>query len=165
MKNIYHYNTETGEFKGETNARIDPLESKKAGKNVFLISANATEIKPPDTNIGEVAIFKGGKWSVVADHRGEKYYFPDGKEEHICYEIGDLPEGAIVGDRVIPDGEKWETIRNERNEKLATTDWTVLPDSPLTPEDQNKFMTYRQELRDVPQANGDPDNINWPAKP
>lgn len=58
----------------------------------------------------------------------------------------------------------WENIRNDRNKLLTETDWTQLPDSPLTPEKKAEWQTYRQELRDVTNQ-PDPKNIIWPTKP
>lgn len=55
-------------------------------------------------------------------------------------------------------------VRN-RNEMLANSDWTQLPDVPLTTEQKAEWGTYRQALRDITDQPGFPDNINWPMKP
>jgi hypothetical protein len=52
-----------------------------------------------------------------------------------------------------------------RNEALARSDWTQLPDVPLTLEQKTAWATYRQALRDITAQPGFPDNINWPMKP
>jgi hypothetical protein len=54
-------------------------------------------------------------------------------------------------------------IRETRNELLAETDWTQAADVPQTIKD--KWATYRQALREVPQQPGFPTNITWPTKP
>jgi hypothetical protein len=59
---------------------------------------------------------------------------------------------------------QWEDIRVIRNQYLTQSDWTQLPDSPLTIEEKADWATYRQELRDVTQQS-DPFNIIWPIKP
>jgi hypothetical protein len=59
---------------------------------------------------------------------------------------------------------KWENIRNQRNLILSESDWTQLPDSPLTPEKKTEWSSYRQQLRDVT-SQSDPNNIIWPTKP
>ena len=51
--------------------------------------------------------------------------------------------------------------RNERNRRLAETDWMALSDMTLTPE----WAAYRQALRDVPQEEGFPENVTWPPEP
>lgn len=61
--------------------------------------------------------------------------------------------------------EKEQTARNERNMKLTFTDWTQLPDAPLTAETKAAWAAYRQALRDVPEQAGFPDVIEWPEQP
>jgi len=56
--------------------------------------------------------------------------------------------------------EKWKRIRNDRNRRLAETDYLSLKDNTLSAD----MKTYRQALRDVPKQT-DPDNITWPSKP
>jgi len=56
--------------------------------------------------------------------------------------------------------EKWKSVRNDRNRRLAETDYLALSDQTLSTE----MNTYRQALRDVP-TQTDPDNITWPSKP
>ena len=50
------------------------------------------------------------------------------------------------------DPPTWEQlgIRDLRNAYLAATDWTVIPDSPLTSDQQSEATQYRQQLRDLP---------------
>jgi len=42
-------------------------------------------------------------------------------------------------------------FRGERERKLASIDWTVLPDAPLTDSQKEEMKVYRQALRDMPQ--------------
>lgn len=53
-------------------------------------------------------------------------------------------------------------LRQERNQKLSASDWTVLPDTPL---DAAQWTTYRQALRDVPSQPGFPFEVQWPTPP
>ena len=55
-----------------------------------------------------------------------------------------------------------QRVRVDRNSKLAQCDWTQLADSSV---DKAAWASYRQELRDVPQQQGFPWNITWPAMP
>jgi len=41
-------------------------------------------------------------------------------------------------------------IRELRNAMLKDTDWTQMPDAPLTEEQKEKYRIYRQKLRDLP---------------
>lgn len=53
--------------------------------------------------------------------------------------------------------------RGKRDWLLTQSDWTQLPDVPLTT--QAAWATYRQALRDVPQQPGFPTEITWPTAP
>lgn len=58
----------------------------------------------------------------------------------------------------------WEWIRADRNARLATCDWTQLPDAPLTNVQTSEWVTYRQELRDITEQ-ADPFAVVWPTAP
>ena len=60
---------------------------------------------------------------------------------------------------------QWSTIRGERDRLLIQSDWTQLVDCPLSSEQKALWITYRQDLRDVPQTQTDPLNIIWPTLP
>jgi len=53
----------------------------------------------------------------------------------------------------------------KRNSLLSSSDWTQLPNNPLTLEEQEEWALYRQQLRDIPSQSGYPLNIIWPIKP
>ncbi len=57
--------------------------------------------------------------------------------------------------------DKWAIVRNERDMKLAATDWMAMPDSP---DISDAWKTYRQSLRDIG-GQSDVDNITWPTPP
>jgi hypothetical protein len=52
--------------------------------------------------------------------------------------------------------------RQERDTKLASSDWTQVADVPV---DQAAWATYRQALRDVPSQSGFPWEVIWPGVP
>ncbi len=54
------------------------------------------------------------------------------------------------------------TVRKDRDNKLAQTDWTQLADSSANAAD---WSSYRQALRDVPSQAGFPHEVTWPTKP
>lgn len=54
-------------------------------------------------------------------------------------------------------------VRSMRDSILASTDWTQMGDVPQAVKD--KYTTYRQALRDVPQQAGFPREVTWPTKP
>ena len=54
--------------------------------------------------------------------------------------------------------------RATRNELLASSDWTQMPDSPLTDEAKTSWATYRSSLRDLPTSEGWP-SVTFPTEP
>ena len=59
---------------------------------------------------------------------------------------------------------QWNQIRLIRNQYLFQSDWTQLPDCPLTIEEKNKWMIYRKELRNVVNQSN-PFDVVWPIVP
>ena len=59
---------------------------------------------------------------------------------------------------------QWSLVRDERNAKLASCDWTQLSDAPLSNTQTAEWATYRQALRDIT-TQSDPFNIVWPSEP
>ena len=59
---------------------------------------------------------------------------------------------------------KADEVRAERNQKLAESDWTQLPDAKTTVNTE-AWATYRQQLRNITEQTGFPWNVEWPVKP
>ena len=64
--------------------------------------------------------------------------------------------------------EPMRLLRQERNHRIAETDWWVLPDRTASQEQKD----YRQALRDLPSTaepqldeQGNLTNVTWPTKP
>ena len=87
-----------------------------------------------------------------------------------------LPDA--VEDIVIDENLPWkpedifEHVRSVRNQFLNGSDWRVLPDYQGT--DQELWLTYRQELRDILETYPNPtwndetqeiENLEWPETP
>jgi hypothetical protein len=53
-------------------------------------------------------------------------------------------------------------VRQRRTMLLAKTDWTQLSDASA---DKSAWAVYRQDLRDVPNQEGFPEDISWPNQP
>jgi hypothetical protein len=73
-----------------------------------------------------------------------------------------LVEGEKPPPPLPPEPDYASQIRAERDKLLVQTDWTQLADSPV---DKEAWATYRQALRDIPQQDGFPTNVVWPAMP
>jgi len=80
---------------------------------------------------------------------------PD-EQDYVEYQIKDI---------VYTDEELTEMTKTERNNKLAKSDWTQLPDVSLSEEKVQQWRVYRQDLRDITEQSEYPKNINWPVKP
>lgn len=115
---FYTYDEKTKEYKGTQNAFIDPLETKKQGKNVYLVPANATDKKPLETKENQAVIFNGTEWEIVADYRNKTYYL--GTEPHEMKELGDLPKGATF-EPVEPEKTLEELKASKLSELIAIT--------------------------------------------
>lgn len=109
---FYIYDENTKEYIGTQNAFIDPLESKKQGKNIYLIPQNSTDKEPPKPEENQAVIFNGSEWEIVADYRNKTYYL--GTEQHEMKELGDLPNGATF-EPVEPE----KSLSELKAEKLA----------------------------------------------
>ena len=92
---IYHYSIKTHECIGSSEATLDPEATKHEGKEVWLVPANATLLKPPKEKPFKVSIFENGTWVVKDDYRG-RYVCNETLDVHLVQEIGALPEGYIL---------------------------------------------------------------------
>lgn len=54
-------------------------------------------------------------------------------------------------------------VKAKRNQLLAASDWTQLPDVPLATKEA--WATYRQALRDITDQPGYPLEVVWPVAP
>ncbi len=61
-----------------------------------------------------------------------------------------------------PNEKVLKRIRKWRDAELVATDWTQLPDAPV---DKDAWAQYRQALRDLPESNSNPREIDLPVRP
>lgn len=109
---FYTYDEKTKEYTGIQNGFIDPLETKKQGKDIYLVPANATDKKPLKAKENQAVIFNGSEWEIIADYRGKTYYI--GTEQYEMKELGDLPKGSTF-EPVEPE----KTLEELKSEKLS----------------------------------------------
>jgi hypothetical protein len=55
----------------------------------------------------------------------------------------------VIDDETV-SGPALDQVRKFRNAQLKASDWTQVPDSPLTDQQKQAWATYRQQLRDFP---------------
>ena len=115
MLTIYTYD-ENNEYAGEFVTMLDPEETKKQGKDVWLMPPNATTVKPAKKK-GYAPVWNGKAWEQVEDHRGEKGWV--NREPVTIKEIGPLP---VVFSTEKPEPTAEEQAEQRRQEILAELD-------------------------------------------
>ena len=103
-----------------------------------------------------------------------------GENELVIEGVADDSRHMIVDGKVVnkPDPETLTdvelnkelliNIRYRRKVSLSNSDWTQMPDSPLSDAKKQEWSTYRQALRDLPETYigaTSIDDIIWPTKP
>lgn len=109
-----------------------------------VITLADVELTSPQ--VGDVLTFDGSRWTNMPASPGMMFM-----------RSVELPL-LLVGD-ALADAEV-----HRRDETLRASDWTQVPDAPLTDEERAVWATYRQALRDLPQQPGWP-AIDWPFPP
>ena len=56
-------------------------------------------------------------------------------------------------------------LRQLRQRYLQDSDWTQMPDSPLSAEKKTEWQTYRQALRDITLTATSCSDVVWPTPP
>lgn len=124
---IYHYSGITGEYIAASNYNPPP--------DVGL-PAYATEIKPPVTKKGYVAVFKNEKWVQEEDNRGKTVYHTETRTPLLIEHLGDIPkeytEKAPETDFDVWTGAKWKTDEKVMEvfytkQKIAELEKTITP--------------------------------------
>lgn len=94
-------------------------------------------------------------------------YIPKWNSETMSWDMEDHP--IWIDQNRLPSLEQeTEGVREYRNNQLFVTDWTQLPDAPISEAKKAEFVTYRQELRDVTiqdNFDGTFDSVVWPTRP
>lgn len=72
-------------------------------------------------------------------------------------EVADKTDAEIASD----NASKAAKVRAERDRKLAATDWRFRSD--MTP--SQDWIDYCQDLRDIPEQDGFPNEVVWPVSP
>lgn len=107
-----------------------------------------------------------GQGYVEGVYSDNQYYIENG----VAVAMPTKPTGFVVFDYEtkswIPDvGQATIYVLNLRLDLLIQSDWTQIPNNPLTAAKQVEWANYRQELRDIPEQSGYPLNVVWPVAP
>jgi Phage tail assembly chaperone protein len=120
----------------QTNAEV------KAGKRPVMIDNPSTRIPAAATEIS-TARFEA---LMAAQQEGAQIILSRGK--------------PVAVPRVLSAEEHSAARRRRRDQLLAASDWTQLPDSPVTEGEKDDWREYRTALRDL-----DMDGTSWPIAP
>lgn len=93
--------------------------------------------------------------NLPADFSPLEYYVEDGTVKPCgppptVYHEFDYKTKAWVEDEDSTRATLLAMLRFERDRMLADTDWTQIPDAPITEDKRAEWREYRQELRDMP---------------
>lgn len=133
---------------------VMPDDLEALGLDPVLEGPQATYTAPYEFSFRDGVVKIGDQWftKYSVGPVFEAYTDADGVEHS--------PEDQMAAYKARLDDEQWGRIREERNRKLADSDWTQLPDCPLTNLEQTDWATRRQWWRDVT-TQADPWNIQW----
>lgn len=142
----YRYDIETREYIGEYDCPLDPLESEQAGSPVYMVPDWVTDIRPEPPD-GTVAVFNGGGWIYIEDHRGEPYWLPGAKygdAPSIMTGLGPFPEGALL---TMPE----QGLDEAKAAKLAeiNAQCDVILDTAVSSYPQSEVLTFDQQVSEV----------------
>ena len=103
-------------------------------------------------------------WPVAADPLSALTgSFPFPSSDHRLHWGGD-PAGVYWADTRTTD-EKAGAIRSQRDADLSACDWVVTRAVEAGQAVPAAWLAYRSALRAVPQQQGFPDSVEWPAAP
>jgi len=72
---IYSYTDDSyREYTDSREGVLDPLETIRLGKDVYLYPRNSTTVTPPSCGYKEVATWQNNAWKVEKDYRGDVWY-------------------------------------------------------------------------------------------
>ena len=108
----YKYDKNTKEYLYNEKAFLDPLETKLAGKPVYLLPVDSTFTEPLEAKKGYAVVWNGEMWEYKEDHRqqrdiggvivedsGTPYWMPGDTWQtpaRYMVELGSLPEKAML---------------------------------------------------------------------
>lgn len=115
--------------------------------------------------------WKDGKGEYQFDDPPKNFFFKSNKYEQFVQPYVDqwAKEKQEQRDEARAEWYKPENVearaRETRNVLLEETDYILMPDYPITEEQREAWIAYRQALRDLPEQEGWPTDIIWPEKP
>ncbi len=128
------------------------IENIKNGRCTILFFDNIEEVQEVGEEQEVSTTYKYDQYNM------ENVPYRDSLSDEIHNNLQDWLEKAKEQDKEIVA----DKLKEKRDADLYATDWTQIPNSPLSPEVVQKYALYRQALRDVPQQEGFPYDVEYP---
>jgi hypothetical protein len=155
------------------------VENNKITGQYDILPKNWRNVSGLDLSKDNVSFLKSLGWYPVTkqvDSYDDVNYYISGYDYEIRendvlekYVLSEKPENAPI-DLVALKTEFLNNLREVRDQKLSDSDWTQLVDvqNLFDEETKNKWMIYRQELRDITEIYLNNDiidinQVNWPT--
>jgi len=136
-----------------------------------IVSVSSVSVSAPSHEDGNIVdgflvkdiSFAGTSWQTFG-----KDHWWDGGE---WVERGEQPtqyHSWLNGEWVFVQSSFETSVRNIRDQLLQQSDWTQIPDAPLSTDMKNAWAGYRQELRDITsnlEGLTSLEDVNWPEPP
>jgi hypothetical protein len=126
------------------------------GYDPVLEGAQPTLIPPYQTSVEDGVENINGQWftkyvagPIFTDYTDDEGVVHTASEQYEAYCFA-------------KDAEQAKVVRADRNRRLAESDWTDLPNTPI---DKEPWIIYRQALRDITLQEGFPWEVVWPDQP
>lgn len=160
---------ENNYFIGVSEADESPREPGK-----YLIPEGSIDASIPDLQEGKLAKWNGSDW-VYEDQPKEKpsQPYPSWSFDEETWQWvapSPKPDPDATWDEYL---QKWLTpldvksneVREERNQLLRDSDWITLKSYSQGVPVPQEWRDYQQALRDIPQQESFPYDVDWPIKP
>ncbi|MBQ2284327.1 MAG: hypothetical protein II244_01530 [Clostridia bacterium] len=93
---IYNYDPITFIYTFSKNADLDPEETKRQGKNVYLLPDFATFLEPLTPQTDKAVVFVEKQWDYIADYRKNYYMVNSSLNVMDITKIGELDDGYAL---------------------------------------------------------------------
>lgn len=105
------------------------------------------------------------KATIFSSHPNKEAITVINAEEEGCPGTGSVKINNAWVDMLSPKIVGWDWARSYREQLLKQSDWTQLPDCPLSNEKKQLWTTYRQQLRDITDSVDNPEDGVFPPDP
>ena len=125
-------------------------------KSFVVYNSEGQILRYGECSDGDLALQAGEGQSVL-----EAVFEPNKKVQDGAL-VDDMPTESELNARAL------KLLRTQRSQFLAYSDWTQVPDSPLSSEKRSEWQMYRQQLRDLPNDYAtitSLEQVNFPTAP